>query len=456
MKFHFKGDRFLKYFFFFLAFLIVSLVGCLLYLKYVMHQQIQSANEKYQSYLLADELRQSSDDLTKMVRLYLVTGEVKYKNDFYEILAIRNGESPRPVNYHQIYWDLVTDGTRPRPFGSAVSLKELMIQHHFTLEEFNLLETAQQSSDELAVLEKKAMDMVEKSGFDPAVQKKAEQLVFDDNYMKIKAKIMAPLQEFLEHVEDRTQKRASQLNEEALGIVLVAILLASFATIVMLISIFKALRALEKMTTENEMLLLNVLPSPIAERLKGGEEPIADEYNQASVLFADIVKFTEMTYKLGGKKMVGLLNQLFDEFDNLTEKYGVEKVKTIGDNYMAVSGVPMPVADHAVRMADFALGMLKKLEEFNADQHLEFKLRIGMNYGPVVAGVIGHKKFIYDLWGDVVNVASRMESTAPEGQIQVTEKMALMLSESFDVVEREIIDIKGKGPMKTFLLKGRK
>jgi len=465
LKFHFKGDRFLIYFFVFLAILLVSLLVCLLYLRHIQTLLVQSAEEKYQSYLLGGELRQSSDDLTKMVRLYVVTGEPKYKNYFYEILAIRNGESPRPIDYNEIYWDLVLDDRRPRPFGPPKALKQMMVEHGFTAEEFTLLSESQNSSDSLTALETRAMNAVEgklddgshKSTVDkPPDLEFARKLVFGDDYMKTKAEIMAPLQKFMEHVQERTKLKTEELERESTEIILLAIFLSAGSTVVMVISILKALRALEKMTTENEMLLLNILPTPIAERLKGGEEPIADEYTQASVLFADIVRFTEMTYKLGAKKMVAVLNQLFDEFDNLTEKLGVEKIKTIGDSYMAVAGVPSPSADHAIRLADFALGMKKKLEEFNQANQLQLKVRIGMNSGPVIAGVIGHKKFIYDLWGDVVNIASRMETTAPEGEIHITEKMAAMLRESFILQEREPIEIKGKGPMKTYLLMSRK
>ena len=154
--------------------------------------------------------------------------------------------------------------------------------------------------------------------------------------------------------------------------------------------------------------------------------------------------------------MVSLLNVLMDEFDTLTMEYGIEKIKTVGDMYMAVAGVPVPAFDHATKMADFALTMQEKVAEFNQAHQLDIKFRIGMTFGNVVAGVIGHKKFIYDLWGDVVNIASRMESTAPEGEIQITDKMASLLREDFEVVERGVVEIKGKGPMKTFLLKGRK
>ncbi len=452
-KFHFKGDRFLVYFFVCLAVLLISLLVCLLYLRHIQTELVDSAEEKYQSYLLGAELRQSSDDLTKMVRIYIVTGEPKYKQFFNEILAIRNGTSPRPERYNEIYWDLVVDKRRPRPFGPPLSLRQMMVDHGFTSDELNLLESSQNTSDTLASLEQRAMAAIEAT---PPDRDLALKLVFGEDYMKTKAQIMAPIQEFINHVEARTKKKTDDLELESTEIILLAIILAAGSTVVMLISIYKALFALQRMTQENELLLLNVLPSPIADRLKGGEEPIADEFTQASVLFADIVKFTELTYRMGPQKTVKILNDLFDLFDDECEKFGVEKVKTIGDSYMAVSGVPTPSEDHAVRLADFALAIEKKLAEFNQANQFDLKVRMGMNSGPVVAGVIGHKKFVYDLWGDVVNIASRMEATAPEGAIQIPEKMAMLLKDSFIVQERDVIEIKGKGPMKTFLLKGRK
>lgn len=267
---------------------------------------------------------------------------------------------------------------------------------------------------------------------------------------------MAPLQTFFEKVDKRTLKKAKRLDEDMVFVIIIAIVLAALSAVIMVISIYKALSSLAKATNDSEMLLLNVLPSPIADRLKLGEEPIADEIPQASVLFADIVGFTHATSQYGASKMVQMLNLLFDEFDTLSDKYGVEKVKTIGDNYMAVSGIPIQVPDHAEKLADFALAVLEKIEEFNEVNQSDFNVRIGMTYGAVVAGVIGHKKFIYDVWGDVVNTASRMESTGESGKIQITDKMAMMLSDLFDVIEREEIEVKGIGKIKTYFLIGRK
>lgn len=462
----FKQNPFLVSFFFFLAILLISLLVCLLLLKSIADQQIRSANERYDSYQLADELRQTSDDLTKMVRLYVVTGDKKYRQYFNEILSIRNGLSPRPLKYNQIYWDLVTDSTRPRSFSRAKSLNALLIEHGFTLSEYALLKEAENRSNDLAKLETKAMNAME-GKFEDASGKYtltgkpnpelARQLVFSTQYEEAKANIMLPLQKFFESVETRTARQYNILNRRMLWVIALAIILSALSTIVMIISIVKALRTLHQASKETDLLLLNILPGPIADRLKKGEELIADEFPQASVMFADIVGFTQMTFKFGATKMVRILNELFEEFDNAVEKYGVEKVKTIGDNYMAIAGVPIQTTDHATRLANYALEIMHRLKEFNKRNNYDFQMRVGMTYGAVVAGVIGHKKFIYDVWGDVVNTASRMESTSIPGHIQLTEKMALMLEDNFIVEPREEeIDVKGIGRMRTYFLKGRK
>jgi adenylate cyclase len=460
-----QKDKFLLFFFIFLGSLLLSLIACLFALQYIAKLQIDSANDRYVSYLLADELRQSSDNLTKMVRLYVVTGNKKYRDYFNEILAIRNGQSPRPEEYHLIYWDLVTDDERPRPFGKAIALRELMLKYGFTNQEFSMLKDAKDESDDLAKMEVQAMNAIEgkfddgSGSYDitgPPNRELAIKLVFGPQYMKQKARIMKPLQRFFESVEARTEKRKKTLDRYVIITITTAIVLSVASLLVMLISILKALKSLSGAIRNNERLLLNILPSAIADRLKAGEEPIVDEFDAVSVLFADIVGFTQLTSKIGAQKMVSILNELFGEFDAITEKYQVEKIKTIGDSYMAVSGVPHPVPDHAIKLASFALEMKEKVKEFAQKHQIDLNIRIGMSYGHIIAGIIGHKKFVYDLWGDVVNIANRMESHGVNGEIQITEKMAVMLQEMFNIEEREEIEVKGKGKMKTFLVKGRK
>ncbi len=212
----------------------------------------------------------------------------------------------------------------------------------------------------------------------------------------------------------------------------------------------EALIQKEKDTSEN--LLLNILPYAIANRLKLGEKIIADGFSEATVLFADIVSFTELSAKVPPVKLVCLLNEIFSEFDGLAEKYGLEKIKTIGDAYMVVGGLPMFRPDHAEAIADMALDMQNMIGKFATDLGEPFKIRVGINTGPVVAGVIGIKKFIYDLWGDAVNVASRMESHGMPDHIQVSDSTYAILKNKYNFTDRGKIMIKGKGEMQTYFL----
>ncbi|MEL7034586.1 MAG: adenylate/guanylate cyclase domain-containing protein [Cyanobacteria bacterium J06592_8] len=207
---------------------------------------------------------------------------------------------------------------------------------------------------------------------------------------------------------------------------------------------------------KSERLLLSILPQPIANRLKEGEVNIADCFAEATILFADIVGFTTLSEKVSPEKLLTILSDIFSDFDHLCDRYHLEKIKTIGDAYMVVGGLPNPRKDHAEAIAEMALDMLKNLNQYNAKNNVELKVRIGINSGPVIAGVIGKKKFIYDLWGDAVNIASRMESHGIAGEIQVTEATYHRLRSEFILVERGLIEIKGKGQMKTYLLKRRR
>ncbi len=206
----------------------------------------------------------------------------------------------------------------------------------------------------------------------------------------------------------------------------------------------------------SEKLLLNVLPRRIADRLKGPHTTIADSFAEVSILFADIVGFTELASRMAPGDLVELLNGIFSGFDDLLDKHDLEKIKTIGDAYLVAGGVPTPRADHAQAVAEMALDMIESLQRFNARNGSSFAMRVGINSGPVVAGVIGTRKFIFDLWGDAVNTASRMESHGVPGQIQVSEATWLLLRDRFLLRERGTIAVKGKGEMRTFYLMGRK
>lgn len=216
----------------------------------------------------------------------------------------------------------------------------------------------------------------------------------------------------------------------------------------------QAEEALQVEQEKSERLLLNILPRPIAEKLKQDQEGLAEHFSEVTILFADIVGFTPFSARVSALELVSLLNQVFSTFDQLTDQHGLEKIKTIGDSYMVVGGLPVEKPDHCRAIAQMALDMQKTISDFRADNGEQFQLRIGINTGAVVAGVIGIRKFSYDLWGDTVNVASRMEATALPGTIQVTADSYERLKENFLFEERGAISVKGKGEMLTYWLKG--
>ncbi len=488
------------------------------------HTQITEAEERrFRSVRLADELRQGSDDLTRMARLYVVTGEEKYKDGFHEIRANRDGKRPRPERYDLVYWDLVRDGKgRPRPPAEARSLESLMVDEGFTVEEFQKLEQAKHLSDDLARLEETAMqalqgrfldefgDYSREGSPDPQL---ASRLMFGPRYMEAKARIMAPINGFLVMLEARTsaevaalRARSRRLGFLALAVGAAAVLIAACVLFVqrrrvlaplamvresaeavaagqfdrpieheandemgqlvgafnqMLKSTHDSLQRLRdsgnRLKAEkdrSEELLLNILPATIAQRMQSGETTIADEFPAVTVLFADIVGFTPVTDRLGPSEIVRLLGEVFGLFDARLATHGVEKIKTIGDCYMVVGGVPEAVADHARRTAEFALGIRDDFRRWSEENGLELEIRIGMHSGTAVAGVVGDKRFVYDIWGDVVNVASRMESTGRPGEIHVSEPTYVGLRDLYKFEAVGVVEVKGKGPMRTWILKG--
>lgn len=207
---------------------------------------------------------------------------------------------------------------------------------------------------------------------------------------------------------------------------------------------------------ETERLLLSILPESIAERLKRNPETIADSFAEVTVLFADLVDFTAHAHEISATQTVDLLNQVFSEFDLLAERYQLEKIKTIGDGYMVAGGLPSPTTDHAQAVAAMAIAMQETVSRFHYPSGDPFEIRIGIHTGAVIAGVIGKKKFTYDLWGDTVNLASRMESRGLPGKIQVSPATYLRLRDEYDLDDRGIVEIKGFGLMQTYWLIGRK
>jgi len=211
---------------------------------------------------------------------------------------------------------------------------------------------------------------------------------------------------------------------------------------------------LERERRRSEALLLNILPEKIVKRLREGEGVIADRIAEATILFCDLVGFTQLAQDLPADRTVDVLSEIFSTFDRLAAEQGVEKIKTIGDAYMAAAGIPERQSDHAIRIAALALCMLAAVEAIAQATRLPLKARIGIHTGPIVAGVIGRHKFVYDIWGDTVNTASRMESHSLPGRIQISAETRIALGDRFNVERRGVMEIRGKGMMETYFLSG--
>lgn len=226
------------------------------------------------------------------------------------------------------------------------------------------------------------------------------------------------------------------------------------AVVFTLLAVFANQRQAAQQRADN--LLLNILPGSIAEKLKAKAQTIADSFTSASILFADVVDFTPQAERVSPGRVVEMLDRLFGHFDSLSERYEVEKIKTLGDCYMAAAGIPLPRSDHARTLALMALDMLDAVGQNGAVGSLGFQLRIGINSGPVVAGVIGRKRLLYDLWGDAVNTAGRMQTEGTPGHIQVTRATYELLKDEFICERRGTVPIKGKGAMETWYVVGRR
>ena len=513
----------------------LSLVAILICLAVAMQQTQLDAEDaeetRFASYKLADELRQSSDDLTRFARTFVATGEAKYQQFFQDTLSIRDGDAPRPEGYDGIYWDLVIAGLgKDWPNGPSVSLRNRMLAAGFTNAEFDKLNEAQNRSDTLVRLENVAMNAVQGRFLDvngdftreaPPDRDLAISQVYGEKYHNAKANIMEPIREFMHMIEQRTHAQVAALNdtEQMLKVIditaAIILLLSTIVSVVLIRS--RLLRPIERLAEvadhvsagdmkvrsnlrgtdeigqfgqtfdsmitsvnqhldevesarstlaeqavsleeerqRSEHLLLNVLPATIADRLKSGEEGIAEAFPEVSVLFSDIVGFTKMSARVGAKQVVDMLNEVFGLLDELAIKHGVEKIKTIGDCYMVAAGVPDRSPTHTQQIAAFSLEMQATIKDYAAKSGRDINMRTGIHTGTVVAGIVGTTKFSYDLWGDVVNIASRMESTGEPGQIQVSDAVRVRLQDDFNFDDRGEVEIRGKGPMRTWYLTGR-
>ena len=489
---------------------------------------------RYESYLLADELRQSSDDLTRFARMYVATGEDRYLRYYWNILDIRNGRIARPEGYEGVYWDLVVGRIIPEPAPdkrTGVSLEARLLRAGITVDEFSKLKEAQNLSNELARLETVAINAIkgrfddgtgafEKVGEPDAVL--ANKILNDERYNNYKSRIMQPIGEFLSMVNIRTTSQLESLNQRSKQL-LIGIIGVSLAFLI-LIGVFvwmllrnvlarsaglmqavgeisagnleartdisgndeigilgRAIDAMAgnlktaidhankkaeeaedqavKLSEErfrSEKLLNNILPTLIADRLRKGESMIAETFPEVTVLFADIVGFTELSARLGPREIVNMLNDVFGRFDKLVVEHGLEKIKTIGDCYMVVGGIPERDPLHCQKVADFAIAALQSFDDYAADFAQPLSIRVGMHTGTVVAGVVGTQKFAYDLWGDVVNIASRFESSGKPNRIHVSDSVRIRLADDFIFEDGEDVNLKGKGIMKSWFIVGRK
>lgn len=266
-------------------------------------------------------------------------------------------------------------------------------------------------------------------------------------------------EEVLERVTEAIAGRGAEVIEVVAGERIYELLVASvyeFDSINLYGTDVTARRLVERANRENERLLLNILPASIAERLRDGKVVIADRFDEMTVLFADVVDFTPLAARLSATAIVDLLNRIFSAFDALADRYRLEKIKTVGDAYMVVGGLNPGDGDHAARVADMGLEMVDAVAEVGQELGHALQIRVGLQVGPAIAGVIGIKKFIYDVWGDTVNTASRMESHGVAGRIQVTTATFERLRGTHKFERRGTIDVKGKGPIETWLLVGRR
>ncbi len=515
------------------------MLGCANLYIGVLLEQVQDDLEKeqgryFQTYKLAEELRSSSEYLTRFARKYVVTKDESRLKYYQDILDIRNGKLAAPADYNSVYWDLVTGKLIPEPALSprgAQSLEDRLLQSGITTREFNLLKEAKIRSDNLAGLELRAMhaakgefqdnegNYTRKGAPDQAT---AIRILNDESYSRAKAAIMKPVADFLEAVDTRHKATLAALNARSdelvrantiiavlffvLIIAAIAVLLWGFVrrgaklmAAVQLIGegaltqktgvsgsdeigrlgeaidtmadrlhmafhrLEEKVKKVEETSSElqeerdrSEKLLRNILPAVIAERLQSGEEMIADTYPEVTVLFADIVGFTTLAAKLGPYETVRMLNDIFGRFDELVECHQLEKIKTIGDCYMVVGGVPDRTPLHCQRIAQFALEAIRTIETYSKSFPMPLQIRIGVHTGTVVAGVVGKRKFSYDLWGEVVNMASRYQSTGQPNKIHVSDAVHLRLADDFSFADAGVVELKGHGAEHSWFLTGER
>lgn len=501
----------------------------------ILQTKVQKAEEQRQILLsLADELRMSSEFLTRFARRYVVTRDDRVLKYYQNILYIRDGKIARPTNYNDMYWDLVAAGAIPEPESTNVSSPTLMdrfVLAGLTASELEKLNESKSASDKLARLELLAIHAAI-GEFDDGtetytIKKKPDErfaikLLNDKNYMEAKALVVKPLGEVLDAIRARVDTEVATLTNKSADLVRINAITALALVLMLcaavgytfyriglrsaalldvvkkianrdftakanmkgndeiaelaiavntmgsdLMMAFEALNDkvslaekaaidLEEERQRSEKLLYNILPAVIADRLRSGEKTIAETYQEVTVMFADIVGFTQLSSELGPYKTVHMLNDIFGRFDNLIKNYEIEKIKTIGDCYMVVAGVPTRNPLHCQQIAQFAIDAMRSIEEYSKNIPFDLKIRIGLHTGTVAAGIIGESRFSYDLWGEVVNLASRYEGASAPNKIHVSEAVKTRLSDDFVFEDNGLIDLKSFGTVHSWFLIGSK
>ena len=494
----------------------------------------QITNQRRNMRLLADEMRMTSEFLTRFSRRYAVNKEQKVLDWYNQIIDIRDGKLARPKSYDAMYWDLVAVNIKSPPEITdkhGRPLLDLFTEVSYSTLANQKMIDAKNKSDDLARIEKISFHAMN-GEFDDGtgtfpIRKKPDQpfanrILYNDAYLSAKAQIVQPIADVQDIIYTEWKNKVDHLEEISkdliniqlgltIGAIVWVVLGGAFfylrivnrlskldAAVSMVGSRFfkiksdvtghdeigKVARTLETMAADlgetfedienkahsleeisqelqkerdqTEKLLYNILPAVIASRIRNGEEMIAETFPEVTVLFADIVEFTALAAKLGPYETVRVLNDIFGRFDALLEKFQIEKIKTIGDCYMAVAGVPTRDPLHCQHVADFALDIINSIQEYEKDLPFSLKIRVGIHTGTVAAGVVGKRKFSYDLWGDVVNVANRFETSSEPGSIHVSETVKMRLEDDYLFTEGGIIELKGKGSTKSYFLVGKK
>ena len=515
---------------------IASLVelGIVLKLDDVNSELNEITNQRRSMRKLSEEMRMTSEFLTRFSRRYVLKKDPKVHDWYNQILDIRDGKIAKPGNYNTLYWDLVSVGLESPP--DIKNTNGIPLTTEFSRVSFSNIATqklieSKTKSDALSRMESIAMHAINGEYDDGTgsfkILKKpderfATKIITDDAYLQAKAEVVKPLADVARIIDEESKEKIDELEKTSTTLTQIQTLLSLgllfWATLgafylykrvaLRLVNLDKAVKAinrgnftinlqtsgrdeigqvgetlnklifsindsfkeLESKSTalegvskelqierdQTEKLLYNILPAVIASRIRNGEEMIAETYPEVTVFFADIVDFTTLSSSLGPHQTVNMLNDIFGKFDALAEEFKIEKIKTIGDCYMAVAGMPSRDPFHCQHVAQFALAALKIVTDMSANNPFQISVRIGIHTGTVAAGIVGKKKFSYELWGDVVNIANRFEGSSKPDSIHVSDTVRIRLNDDYYFEQTHDLEIKGKGSFPTYYLIAKK